>query len=115
MPIPLVALRQAEAWGQLARSVAILLAFLPLLVVVVCAVPALVVGHFVPSMRTPTADLVSGFIRWTEKILSIVAAVSAIPPPDLPQQRRSGLNPEPGDSAEDCSSTGAPEKDVNRR
>ncbi|WP_410575041.1 hypothetical protein [Amycolatopsis sp. cmx-4-61] len=89
MPFPLVALRHAEAWGQLARSVAVLLAFLPLLVVVVCAAPALVVGNFVPSMRKPTTDLIAGSIKWTEKILSVVTAVSAPPPPvDVPRQRR---------------------------
>ncbi|KDO06668.1 hypothetical protein DV26_31220 [Amycolatopsis mediterranei] len=79
---------------------AVLLAFLPMLVVVICAIPALVVGHFVPSMRKPMTDLVSGFIRWTEKILCIVTAVSATPPVDVPRQRRHVSDRERGDSVE---------------
>ncbi|MFI5586777.1 hypothetical protein ACIA5G_17165 [Amycolatopsis sp. NPDC051758] len=96
MPFLLVPCRSP---GQAARWLAVMLAFVPLILVVACEVPAIVVSPFVPSMRCQAKARSDRYIQWTRTILDALGTAAAPPdPPVLPVQR-----------------TGAERRDVGRR
>ncbi|MEV6642267.1 hypothetical protein [Amycolatopsis sp. NPDC051371] len=85
MPFLLVPCRSP---GQAARWLAVVLAFVPLILVVACEVPAIVVSPFVPSMRRQTKSRVDRYIQWTRTILDAVRTTAGQQdPPVLPTQR----------------------------